>query len=66
MVEITPSPVDENCFINSTIDAGYEIGLNNKYISPLQDLLQWPNTIKRRVKRISVHAGDKFIELLLC
>ena len=53
MVEITP--VDESCFINTTIDAGSENGLNNKNISPLQEVLQWPNTIKRRVKRITVN-----------
>jgi hypothetical protein len=52
MVEITPSPVDENCYINTTIDAGSENQLNNKNISPLQEVLEWPNTLKRRAKRI--------------
>jgi hypothetical protein len=55
MVEITPSPVDENCYINTAIDAGYENGLSNKNASPLQEVLQWPNTIKRRVKTITMN-----------
>jgi hypothetical protein len=51
MVEITPGPVDENCYINTAIDAGYEKRLNKKNISPLQEVLQWPNTPIRRVNR---------------
>jgi hypothetical protein len=47
VVQITPSQVDENHCINTTIDAGSENKLNNKNISPLQ----WPNTPKRRVNR---------------
>ena len=51
MVEITPSPVDENCYVSTAIDAGYEKRLNNKNISPLQEVFQWPNTPIRRVNR---------------
>jgi len=49
MVEITLSTVDENCYINIAIDAGYGKRLNNKNISPLQEVLQWSNTPIRRV-----------------
>jgi hypothetical protein len=55
VVEITPSSVDENCHINTAIDAGSENRPNNKNISPLQEVLQWPNTLKRRVKIITMN-----------
>jgi len=55
MVEITPTPVDENCYRNTALDTGSENRLNNKNISPLQEVLQWPNTLKRRVKRITMN-----------
>jgi hypothetical protein len=35
VVEITPSFEDENCYINTAIDAGSENRLNNKNISAL-------------------------------
>jgi hypothetical protein len=49
VVEITPSPVDENCYINTAIDAGYEDKLNSKNISPLEDVSHWLKTPTRRV-----------------
>jgi hypothetical protein len=55
VVEITPSFVDENCYIHTAIDSGSENRPNNKNISPLQEVLQWPNTLKRRVKRITMN-----------
>jgi hypothetical protein len=53
MAGITPSTLDENSYINNVVCTRSEIRLNNKHISPLQEVLQWPNTPKRMFKRIT-------------
>jgi hypothetical protein len=51
MVEITPSTLDENPGRSATIHTGSKNKLNDKHISPIQEALQWPNTLQRRLKR---------------
>jgi len=51
MVEITLSTLDENPDTSTNIHAGSEKRLNSKHISPLQGVLQWPNTPEIKFKR---------------
>jgi len=51
MAEITPNTLDENPGTIINIHTGSENRLNGKHISPLQGVLQWPNTPKRKFKR---------------
>jgi hypothetical protein len=53
MAEITPSALGENSCTNNVIHTGSEIRLNDKHVSLLQEVLQWPNTPKRTFKRIT-------------
>jgi hypothetical protein len=51
MVEITPSTLDENPRPSAAIHTGSKNRLNDKHISPIQEALQWLNTLQRRLKR---------------
>jgi hypothetical protein len=51
MAEITPSTLDKIPGTSTTIHTGSENRLNSKHISPLQEVLQWPNRPKRKFKR---------------
>ena len=51
MTEIIPSSLDKNPGTSITIHTGSENRLNGKHISPLQEVLQWPNTPERKFKR---------------
>jgi hypothetical protein len=50
VAEIIPRAVGENSCTSITIDTGSENRLNDKKFSPLQEVLQWPNTLKRKFK----------------
>jgi hypothetical protein len=51
MVEITPSTLDENPGPSASIHTGSKNTLNDKHISPIQEALQWTNTLQRWLKR---------------
>jgi len=50
MAEITPSTLDENPGTSTNIRTGSENRLHGKRISPLQVVLQWPNTPKKSLR----------------
>jgi len=51
MAEITPSTLDQNPRTSAALDMQSENGLNDKQISPIQDVLLWSNTPKRKFNR---------------
>jgi hypothetical protein len=51
VAEITPSTLDENLGTSAAKHTGSKNSLNDKHISPIQEALQWPNTLKRRLKK---------------
>jgi hypothetical protein len=51
MAEITPSTLDEHPGTCTAIHKGSENRLNEKHIPPYQEVLQQPNTTKRKFKR---------------
>jgi hypothetical protein len=53
VAEITSSTLDENSCTNNVVHTGSEIRLDDKQISVLQEVLQWANTPKRTLKRIT-------------
>jgi hypothetical protein len=53
VTEITPSTLDENSCTNNVVHTGSEIRLTDKHIYPVQEVLQWPDTQKRTLKRIT-------------
>jgi hypothetical protein len=55
VAEISASTVDENSYTKNVIHTRSEIRLNNKHISLLQEVLQWPNTPKERLREL--HTG---------
>jgi hypothetical protein len=53
VAEITPSILYEYSCTNDVVHTGPESRLNDRHISLLQEVLQWPNTSKRMFKRIT-------------
>ena len=53
MVEITPSPVEDNCYINTDIDAGSENSLN-RHLSPARSFTLAEHSDKK-VYRITMN-----------
>jgi subtilase family serine protease len=51
MAEITLSTLDENSSTSTAIHTGSENRHNDKHISPIQGVLQWPIPLKRKFKR---------------
>jgi hypothetical protein len=49
VAEITPCTLDKNPCTNATLDTQSEKRVNDKQISPNQEVLQWPNTPKKKV-----------------
>jgi len=51
MADITPSTLDEYPGTSTAIHTRSENRLNEKHIPPYQEVLQQPNTMKRKLKR---------------
>jgi len=51
MAEITPSTLDEYPATSTATHTVSENRLNEKHIPPYQEVLQQPNTMKRKLKR---------------
>jgi hypothetical protein len=51
MAEITSGTLEENPDTSTAIHTGSENRRNDKHISPIQEVLQYPNTPKRNTER---------------
>jgi hypothetical protein len=51
MTDITPSPADENPSKSTAIHTGSENRLNDEHSPPIQEVLQWPSTSERKLKK---------------
>lgn len=51
VAEITPSTLDENLGTSAAKHTGSKNSLNDKHISPIQEALQSPNTLKKEFMR---------------